>query len=290
MILIETKSEMHERARAWKRSGKRVALVPTMGALHAGHLALVERAAGEADIVVVSIFVNPAQFGPSEDFSVYPRNVASDMQTLEEQGVASCVFAPGPEEVYPEWPNRTWVQVEGMDSTLCGARREGHFRGVVTVVSRLFAMIQPDVAVFGMKDAQQFFILRRLCEDMGFATGMVGVPTVREADGLAMSSRNRYLSEEERQQAPLLYTAVQAARQLIRRGERRIDKVEEAMRQELAGTSVEYASVVDTGTMQLVDVLRPGMEVLAAVAVHFGRARLIDNVVVSVPDNSEVRV
>ncbi len=287
MVLIETKSRMHERVRAWKRAEKRIALVPTMGALHDGHMELVARAAGEADVVVVSTFVNPTQFGPTEDFRAYPRDVVSDIQLLELQGLAQCMFAPGPREVYPMWPNRTWVNVEGMDVTLCGASREGHFRGVVTVVARLLAMIQPDVAVFGMKDAQQFFILCRLCQDMGFATRMLGEATVREADGLALSSRNRYLSEEERLQAPRLYAAVQAAERRILRGERRVHALEEIMRRELAGTRVDYASIVDTSLLQPIDELQPGMEVLAAVAVHFGRARLIDNVVVTVPDDPD---
>jgi len=274
---------MFDHVRSWKRSGFRVALVPTMGALHDGHLALVSRASDEADVVVVSIFVNPTQFGPGEDFDAYPRDVSADVDTLRRQGLASHVFAPAPGEIYPVWPNRTWVEVKGMDTTLCGATREGHFRGVVTVVSRLFAVVQPDVAVFGMKDAQQFFILNRLCEDMGFATRMVGVETVREADGLAMSSRNRYLSDEDRRRAPCLYAAVRKARSLILEGERNVRVIETAMREELAGTDVDYASIVDTALLRPVDTLRPGMEILAAVAVYFDRARLIDNTVVTVP-------
>jgi len=283
MIQIETKADIQGRVREWMRAGATTALVPTMGALHEGHLALVECAAQEADQVVVSIFVNPTQFGPNEDFDAYPRDVSSDVDMLKAQGLAACVFAPGPSEVYPAWPNRTWVDVEGMDRTLCGASRRGHFRGVVTVVARLLAMVQPDVAVFGMKDAQQFFILRRMTEDMGYATRLVGVPTVREKDGLALSSRNRYLSAEDRHRAPALYAAVQSARACILGGERRVDVIERVMRRELEGTRMDYASIVDTSLLMPVDELTSGMEVLAAVAVHFGSARLIDNALVTVP-------
>ena len=280
-----------EAMRAWTRrqhaSGRRVALVPTMGALHEGHLALVKKAAEIADRVAVSIFVNPTQFGPGEDFDAYPRTLDEDRAHLEGQGCCDVVFAPAVSEMYPLGANLTWVSVDGMGDHLCGSSRPGHFRGVTTVVSRLFAIIQPDVAVFGLKDAQQFFILRRMTREMGFGTELVGLPTVREEDGLALSSRNRYLTPAERAAAPVLRRALlEAEASIVTGGQRRAASVVSLVRSRLAAVSEcreDYVQLVDTDTLQPVSDLLPGSRVLIALAAFFGKARLIDNVLVDVP-------
>lgn len=283
MEQLTTTQEMTAWSRRQRREGYRIALVPTMGALHDGHLELVSEAAKTADRVVVSIFVNPTQFGPNEDFERYPRMLAEDVAALAGQGLTSVVFAPTVDTMYPFGRNRTWVEVEGMDQTLCGATRPGHFRGVTTIVSRLFTTVLPDVAVFGLKDAQQFFILSRMTREMGFPVRMLGVPTVREADGLAMSSRNRYLTPDERADAPRLYRAVCAAREAIMAGERNADILEGILQEELKPARTDYASVVETDGLTRTQKLESGSTALVAVAVHYGKARLIDNAIVDVP-------
>lgn len=260
-----------------------------MGALHAGHLALVEEAAHQADRVVVSIFVNPTQFGPSEDFDAYPRTLAEDLAKLEGLPEVVAVFAPTVEAMYPggQAKARFWVQVEGMDTYLCGRYRPGHFRGVTTVVAKLFNLCKPHVAVFGLKDAQQFLILRRMVEEFNFDVEMVGVPTVREADGLALSSRNRYLRPEERAEAVVLSRAVRSAAAAVTTGERTVAQMVAQMQEHLGQASlaqVQYAEVVDTAALQPLTTLEPGQEVLAAVAVYFGETRLIDNAFITVPE------
>jgi pantoate--beta-alanine ligase len=239
----------------------------------------------------VSVFVNPTQFGPDEDYEEYPRDLEGDRQKLEALGV-DAMFAPSVEEMYPSVADEqlpgplAWVEVEHLDEHLCGAYREGHFRGVTTVVTKLFHACKPDVAVFGTKDAQQYVIIQQLVEDLLFDVEVVGVPTVREDDGLARSSRNAYLDAEERAQAPVLYEAVTAAEEAIEGGEQDAQAVVRAMDQALAAApdaEVEYAEVVDAHTLQPADRLSPGQEVLAAVAVYFGDTRLIDNAFVQVP-------
>jgi pantoate--beta-alanine ligase len=271
---------------AWTRdrhkSGHTVALVPTMGALHPGHLTLVEAAAREADRVVVSIFVNPTQFGEGEDYDAYPRTLDADLAAVRAQGFAHAVFAPSVEDMYPTRPNRTWVTVEHLDAWLCGRSRPGHFRGVTTVVSRLFARVMPDVAVFGMKDAQQFFILRRMAADMGFPVRLVGIPTVRAEDGLALSSRNAYLTTAERADAPRLFKALSVAREAVEAGEHRAAQLKKIMKGLLAGVDLDYVEIVDTTQLQPLERLSPGQEALIALAARYGAARLIDNVVVRV--------
>lgn len=291
MELLRTVEAMQAHARSARAGGNTLALVPTLGALHEGHLALVRRALAEADHVTVSVFVNPTQFGPEEDYDAYPRDLEGDRQKLEERGV-DAMFAPSVEEMYPfvdddafEAP-LAWVDIEQLDEHLCGAYREGHFRGVVTVVTKLFHACRPDVAVFGKKDAQQYVIIQRLVDDLLFDVDIVGVPTVREDDGLAASSRNAYLDPDERAQAPVLYEAVQAAQTAIEGGEQEGRAVVEAMDKMLAtapDADVQYAQVVDACTLQPVDRLVPGQEVIAAVAVFFGDTRLIDNAFVRVP-------
>jgi len=291
MEVLRTVDQMQSRADAARRDGRTLALVPTLGALHEGHLALVRRALDEADHVTVSVFVNPTQFGPDEDYEEYPRDLEGDRETLEAMGV-DALFAPSVEEMYPSVADEqlpgplAWADVDHLDEHLCGAYREGHFRGVTTVVTKLFHACKPDVAIFGRKDAQQYVIIQQLVEDLLFDVEVVGVPTVREDDGLARSSRNAYLDAEERAQAPVLYEAVTAAEEAIEGGEQDAQGVVRAMNQALAAApdaDVEYAEVVDAHTLQPVDRLSPGQEVLAAVAVYFGETRLIDNTFVQVP-------
>lgn len=279
---IVTRTEMTAFADASRAAGRRVALVPTMGALHDGHIALIREADRRADDVIVSVFVNPTQFGPEEDFDRYPRRPESDRAILDELGFVDVLFAPSSADLYPGGTEgqTIWVDTSALDKTLCGAHRPGHFRGVATVVAKLFNACHPHVAVFGLKDAQQFVILRRMVEDLAFSVELTGVPTQREADGLAMSSRNRYLTDAHRAQAAVLSQAVANAAQMIEDGESDPSVVESAMRQVLAeapDASVQYASVVDAGSLQEVVQISPGREVLAAVAVFFGRTRLIDN-------------
>ena len=291
MEVIRPVDQMQSRADEARRDGRTLALVPTLGALHEGHLALVRRALEEADHVTVSVFVNPTQFGPDEDYEEYPRDLEGDRQKLEALGV-DAMFAPSVEEMYPSVADEqlpgplAWVEVEHLDEHLCGAYREGHFRGVTTVVTKLFHACKPDVAVFGTKDAQQYVIIQQLVEDLLFDVEVVGVPTVREDDGLARSSRNDYLEPEERAQAPVLYEAVTAAEEAIEGGEQDVQVVVRAMDRALESApdaEVEYAEVVDAHTLQPVDRLSPGQEVVAAVAVYFGDTRLIDNAFVRVP-------
>ena len=291
MELIRTVDAMQAHADAARADGKTLALVPTLGALHDGHLALVRTALEEADHVTVSVFVNPTQFGPDEDFDDYPRDLEGDREKLEALGV-DALFAPTVDEMYPfvdddAFPGPlAWVSVEQLDEHLCGAYRDGHFRGVTTVVTKLFHACKPDLGVFGKKDAQQYVILKRLVEDLLFDIDIVGVPTVREDDGLAQSSRNDYLDPDERAQATVLYEAVTAAEEAIDGGEQEAQAVVRAMENALAAApdaEVEYADVVDAHTLQPVERLTPGQEVLAAVAVYFGDTRLIDNAFVQVP-------
>jgi pantoate--beta-alanine ligase len=291
MELIRTVDAMQAHADAARAEGQTLALVPTLGALHKGHLALVRRALEEADHVTVSVFINPTQFGPDEDYDDYPRDLEGDRETLDALDV-DAMFAPSVEEMYPYVDDAAlpgplaWVSVERLDEHLCGAYREGHFRGVATVVTKLFHACKPDLGVFGKKDAQQYVILQRMVEDLLLDTDIIGVPTVREPDGLAQSSRNDYLDPGEREQATVLHEAVSAAETAIDGGEQEADAVVGAMKNKLAtapDADVQYAEVVDANTLQPVDHLASGQEILAAVAVFFGDTRLIDNTFVQVP-------
>ncbi|NHA14785.1 pantoate--beta-alanine ligase [Thioalkalivibrio sp. XN279] len=264
----------------WRRAGARVAFVPTMGNLHQGHLDLVHAAAAAADRVVVSIFVNPLQFGPGEDFAAYPRTLEDDLARLE-GSACSLVFAPPEAVMYPSGrTGTTRVEVPGLADLLCGASRPGHFAGVTTVVAKLFNLVQPDLAAFGQKDYQQLTIVRRMVADLDFPVEILGVPTRREADGLAMSSRNRYLGAAERRVAPALHGALQAAADALRRGERDFVALQQAGMDNIrsAGMSPEYFEVRrqdDLGTPNGND---RNLVVLAAS--KLGRARLIDNLLV----------
>lgn len=254
-----------------------VGVVPTMGFLHQGHLSLVRASRARDATVAVTIFVNPTQFGPNEDFDRYPRDEERDLRLLEAEG-ADAVFAPPVEEMYPEGFS-TFVEVRGLTEVLEGARRPGHFRGVTTVVAKLFDIIAPDRAYFGQKDAQQLAVIRRMVRDLDLAVEIVAGPTVREADGLALSSRNAYLTPEERQAATVLYRALQSARAAWEAGEREGDRLRDAMRDVLAGeplADVDYVSVADPLTLE--ELARVNGEALASLAVRLGRTRLIDNV------------
>jgi pantoate--beta-alanine ligase len=274
MKVIESVGEMR-RARAGLEG--RVALVPTMGALHAGHISLVKRARGLADHVVASLFVNPAQFGPGEDFSRYPRPRERDLEKFREAGV-EIVFAPAIAEVYPPGESAR-VDPGAIGRVLEGAHRAGHFTGVATVVTKLFAIVRPDVAVFGEKDAQQVRVIRQVTRDLMLGTEIAVAPTVREPDGLAMSSRNVFLKPGERAVAPVLYLALGAVRAAWGRGERRGEALRQAALSVLAevpAVAVEYVSVADPDTLAELDDVKGAA--LVSMAVRLGGTRLIDNV------------
>ncbi|MEO1075165.1 MAG: pantoate--beta-alanine ligase [Bacteroidota bacterium] len=290
MDLLRTVEDMQAIADRARCQGRRLVLVPTMGALHDGHVALVEEAHRQGNHVTVSIFVNPTQFGPGEDYEQYPRTLADDLERLAGtnggRGVA-CVFAPTVASMYPlGLPVRMTVEPNGLDRHLCGAHRPGHFQGVTTVVTKLFNACRPHVAVFGRKDAQQFLILRRMARELNTSIELVGVETVREADGLALSSRNRYLTDEERGQAVVLSQALRAVTAAVSAGERDAKALVRALLDHMQSSHlarVQYAEIVDTDTIQPVPTLEPGREALAAVAVFFGSTRLIDNAFLTVP-------
>ena len=285
--VIVSSGDMSVRSIRNVKEGKTVGLVPTMGALHAGHLQLVDHASRQVDEVVVSIFVNPTQFGPGEDLDAYPRNLASDVDLLRKQGLAHVVFAPEVIGMYPFGANKTWTTVEGLGDHLCGASRPGHFKGVTTIVARFLSIIRPDIAFFGLKDAQQYFIVKRMAKELGFMTQISGIPTVREADGLALSSRNQYLNETEREQAHILSKAVRLAKEHLESGRSsNASDIVLLMRQELLKASlgeIDYVSVVDTHNLMPLTKIVSGTEVLCAVAVQFGKARLIDNSIARLP-------
>ena len=268
-----------------RAGAKRLSLVPTMGALHEGHFALVREARKQSDHVTVSIFVNPTQFAPGEDFEEYPRTLEADISALTSAGGVDVVFAPTAEEMYPfGLPPFTTVHVRDLDRHLCGAFREGHFEGVTSVVTKLFVACSPDVAVFGQKDAQQLAIVRRMTTELEFGVEIVGHPIVREDDGLAISSRNRYLNPDERAQALALSKALREVSSRVRDGERDAAALTKAM-SEIIGSAplgrLQYAEIVDTETLQPAAKLQPGLY-FAALAVFFGGTRLIDNTILEI--------
>ena len=282
MDTVRTDPELRATVGAWKASGDRVAFVPTMGALHEGHLSLVRLAREHADRVVVSIFVNPTQFGPGEDLDRYPRREEEDAALLETEG-CDLLFLPDPETIYPPG-HATFVTPRGAAEGLEGALRPGHFRGVATVVTQLFHLVAPDVAVFGEKDAQQLAVVRQLVRDLHLPVEIVPGPTVRAEDGLALSSRNAYLSPEEREAASSIHRALVAARDLARGGERRSDPLRRRMLEILSAeplVETEYAEVVDATSFQPVD--RLASRVVLPVAARVGSTRLIDNLVLEPP-------
>ena len=281
MEIINRKQRMASIARKLRRENKTVGFVPTMGALHEGHVALVKEARQMSDVVIVSIFVNPIQFGPKEDFERYPRDLTADAAMLAEFEV-DYVFAPDTDEIYgPDFS--TYVYVEGLTETLEGASRPGHFRGVATVVAILFNTVRPDLAFFGSKDAQQVGVVKRMTRDLSFETEIVVVPTVREESGLAMSSRNAYLTDEERQKASVIYQALREAKIAFRNGERNASNIAQIVEDKIASeplARIDYIAVVDNWNLEPIDRI-DDKEVLVAVAVRFGKVRLIDNVILN---------
>jgi pantoate--beta-alanine ligase len=280
MKICHTIDEMRATRHAARREGQAVGLVPTMGALHEGHLSLVRMARAQCDLVVVSIFINPLQFGPHEDLAKYPRNFDRDRDLLEREGV-EVIFAPTVEEMYPAGAI-TYVTVEALSDKLCGRSRPGHFRGVTTVVSKLFHIVEPDRAFFGQKDAAQSVIIRRMVRDLDIPVQVVIGPIVREPDGLAMSSRNAYLDASQRLSALVLHRSLLAVQERFDRGERKVQALIEAGKQvfsEDPSVRLDYLEIVDPETLDPVDDL--SQRALVAVAAFVGKARLIDNVVLS---------
>ena len=279
MEVAKTVIEVRKLVRQARQQGGTIGLVPTMGALHQGHVSLIEAAAGRCDFIVVSIFVNPTQFGPSEDFAKYPRPIEQDLAICKDHGV-DLVFTPSAEEMYGQG-GLTWVEVERLTSPLCGRFRPGHFRGVTTVCAKLFNIVLPDLAFFGQKDAQQAVVIRRMVKDLNMPLEIVVCPTVREPDGLAMSSRNRYLSPSHRGQAATIYRALRHGEDEIRRGVKDAGKLADAITailRQVPGIALQYVSIVDAESLQPKDPVTG--EVLVAVAVRIGSTRLIDNIVV----------
>ncbi len=270
-------SEVRNQVKEWRKEGLTVGLVPTMGYLHEGHQSLIKRAVAENDRVVVSIFVNPMQFGPTEDLESYPRDLKADSKLCEETG-ASLIFNPEPEEMYEDG-FCSFVDMTGLTNALCGLSRPVHFRGVCTVVNKLFNIVKPDRAYFGEKDAQQLAVIKRMVKDLNMDIEIVGCPIIREADGLAKSSRNTYLGEKEREAALILSKSIFMGKKMVEDGERDAEKVKKAMR-DLINTEpladIDYVEIVDVNTMKSMEKISG--EILCAIAVNIGgKARLIDN-------------
>ena len=278
MEIINRRQRMSSVSRKIRREQDRtIGLVPTMGALHEGHLSLVREARRMCDVVVVSVFVNPAQFGPTEDYEHYPRDLTKDTAILTDYNV-DYIFAPSSEEMYPK-DFSTYVNVGGISKPLEGERRPGHFRGVATVVSILLNTVRPDFAFFGQKDAQQAVIIKRMVRDLAFDTEIVVLPTVREDSGLAISSRNLYLSADEQDSASVIHRGLTKAKEIFKKGERHADKLEEIVRTTIESeprVRVDYVSVVDADTLEKLDKLDE-RSILIAVAAYVGKTRLIDN-------------
>ena len=284
MLTVERIDALRAQVRQWRARGERIGFVPTMGSLHAGHMSLLSTARFRAERVIASIFVNPLQFGPGEDFERYPRTPEADSQLLEEAG-CDLLFLPSVREIYPHGGvSATRVSVESLSNILCGAYRPGHFDGVATVVARLFGIVQPDVAVFGEKDYQQLAIVRRMTEDLALPVEIVGAPTVRAPDGLAMSSRNKYLTAEERAIAPRIHATLRAMAARLDAGEKDIAALERWGTAELtaAGMQVDYCSVRDANSLAPPPASSRDVVILAAA--RLGRARLIDNLRATLPD------
>ncbi|MHC4184741.1 MAG: pantoate--beta-alanine ligase [Planctomycetota bacterium] len=279
MEIAETIESVRSFVKAARAQGKKIGLVPTMGALHIGHISLIETAIKECDFVVVTIFVNPTQFGPGEDFEKYPRPFDTDLQTCRKYNV-DLVFAPSPRQIYGT-ENLTWVNVEKLTEPLCGQFRPGHFRGVTTVCAKLFNIVLPDIAYFGWKDGQQAIVIKRMVADLNMPLQIVICPTVREPNGLAVSSRNKYLTEQQKKDAAYVYKSLQECRRMIEAGATDAGEIIARMRkmlQQVPSIEIEYISIVDAETLQNLD--RITGKALAAVAVRIGPARLIDNILV----------
>ena len=278
MEIIRTVEGMKEFSQKIKESGKPIGFVPTMGYLHEGHLSLVRKAKEENDTVVTSIFVNPTQFAPTEDLDQYPRDEKGDSAKLKKEGVAA-IFIPTIKEIYPT-EYQTYVEVTELTKNLCGRSRPTHFRGVTTIVLKLFKIVNPDRAYFGKKDYQQFRVIEKMCRDLNFDVKIVSCPIVREKDGIAMSSRNKYLTEKERRDAIILYQALEKGKEIILNGERNSNKIIQEMtnmiRSKKTLKKIDYVSIVDPYTLKNLHYV--DRNILIAVAAYFGKVRLIDNI------------
>ncbi|MHC4396119.1 MAG: pantoate--beta-alanine ligase [Planctomycetota bacterium] len=279
MEVAKTIQSVRSLIKVARNKGKKIGFVPTMGALHIGHISLIERAVNQCDFVVVSIFVNPTQFGPGEDFEKYPRNMDADLEICKNAGV-DVVFTPTAEQMYaPE--NLTWVTVEKLTEQLCGRSRPDHFRGVTTVCTKLFNIVTADIAYLGQKDAQQAIVIKKMVADLNIPLEIVVCPTIRESDGLAVSSRNQYLSEQQKKDATCIYKSLQKCQQMINAGATDTQKIITEMRKvinRVPSIEIEYLSIVDAETLQPED--RIAGTILAAIAVKIGQVRLIDNILV----------
>lgn len=276
-MLLKTIAETRDLVREIKSRGNTIGLVPTMGYLHEGHCSLIKKAAEENDIVIVSVFVNPIQFGPNEDFESYPRDIDADYKKAIAAG-ADYIFNPEPAEMYPE-PLLSFVEVEKITDNLCGADRPGHFRGVTTVCTKLFHITRADKGYFGEKDAQQLAVIRRMVKDLNYNIEIVPCPIIRESDGLAMSSRNTYLSPEERKDALLLSRSIFAAEKTVQTGEKSAGKLLQEMKKTILSSplaEIDYVKAVDADTLE--DITELSGKVLIALAVKIGKTRLIDNI------------
>lgn len=281
MLIISEPKEMQLLANNLRKEGKVIGFVPTMGALHEGHLRLIRKARKESDFLVVSIFVNPLQFEPGSDYNRYPRRFEEDRYKCEMEGVQA-IFYPSVQGMYPD-DFSTYVEVEGLSKYMEGEFRPGHFRGVATVVLKLFNIVKPHFAVFGLKDAQQYYIIKRMVRDLNLDIEIIPHETVREPDGLAYSSRNEYLSEESRRQATALYEALKLGKEMIFSGERRSNKIKEEMKnfikENAPSSKIDYVEIASTKTLEPVDTVEG--EILLALAVRFPEARLIDNFIIN---------
>ncbi|MHC4483103.1 MAG: pantoate--beta-alanine ligase [Planctomycetota bacterium] len=279
MEVAKTIESVRSLVKAARSSGKKIGLVPTMGALHIAHIALIEAAVKDCDFVVVSIFVNPTQFGAGEDFQNYPRTLDADLEICRNAGV-DVVLAPTTDQMYGS-ENLTWVNVEKLTEPLCGRFRPKHFRGVTTVCAKLFNIVTPDIAYFGQKDAQQAIVIKRMVADLNMPLEIVLCPTVREPNGLAVSSRNKYLTEQQKKDAGLIYKSLQKCQEMIEAGIKDTQEIIAEMRdilQQVPSIEVEYVNIVDAETLQPLD--QVSGKILAAVAARIGSARLIDNILV----------
>jgi len=279
MELAKTIKSVRSLVKAARSKGKKIGFVPTMGALHIGHISLIKAARKNTNFVVVSIFVNPTQFVPGEDFEKYPRPLDADLEICKKAG-ADVVFAPSAKEMYP-MKNLTWVNVEKLTQPLCGRSRPGHFRGVATVCTKLFNIVAPDIAFFGQKDAQQTTVIKKMAADLNMPLEIVVCPTIREKNGLAVSSRNRYLTAQEKKDAASIYKSLQKCEQMVKEGTLETEPIIAQMRKILSPVcSIEYISIVDARTLETIDKIAG--PAIAAVAVKIGTTRLIDNILIDV--------
>lgn len=279
MEIIKDLPGMQQRAESIRLSGKKIGVVPTMGFLHEGHLSLIRQAKQRADVVITTIFVNPTQFGPGEDFENYPRNFARDQKLAAEAGT-DIIFYPAKNEMYPSG-FLTTVAVDKITQVMCGASRPTHFQGVTTIVAKLLNLTKPHVAIFGQKDAQQVLVIQQMVKDLNMDVEIVIAPIIREEDGLAMSSRNSYLTPAERKQAPVLFQSLQLAKSMIASGEKDAEKIAAQMTEKINEkdlAQIDYITIVDTTWLQPVQKIKG--EILVALAVKFGKARLIDNILI----------